>query len=227
MLNLNIMTMCAYLNAVYELLSWVRINNLVSKSCFSYCQHSKSVTLFTKNAEYLQFWLIQTPRGLLKIEFSMWTSWKKKRMENLWPEVKIRVWYPRETTMDISRQALKDVSVCCLKTSTASFSLTQKHQALRRLILNVGLCFISTSLVSNTMPGLFPKPSYIFRADRKQHLEILQDLSLFWTVFIVLISMKWPFARALNKVDRTTGCVFIQSNHQQLILIHPTGWEQL
>lgn len=74
----------------------------------------------------------------------------------LWPEVKIRLWYPWETAMDITRQALKDVSVCCLKTNTASFSLRQKHRAARRLGFRVGLCFISTLLVSSALLGLFP-----------------------------------------------------------------------
>lgn len=64
---------------------------------------------------------------------------KKTAGHVLWPEVEIGVWYPRETRMDFSRQALKDVSVCCLKTNIASFSLRQKHHTGRRLRFNVGL----------------------------------------------------------------------------------------
>lgn len=75
---------------------------------------------------YLQFWL--TARGITENRFlyvNKLTKEKDGKLKKtaghvLWPEVKIRVGYPRETRMDISRQALKDVSVCCLKTNTAS-----------------------------------------------------------------------------------------------------------
>lgn len=111
----------------------------------------------------------------------------------LWPEVKIRVWYPGEAMLDISRQALKDVSVCWLKMNTASFSLTK---AVRRL--NAGFCFSSTLLVPNTMPWLFPKSCTRMSSDLTENSTL--------RFFNTSLSgnrqpdiLKWPFTRPLNE----------------------------
>lgn len=122
-------------------------------------------------------------------------GWKIKKTAGhvLWPEVKIRVWYPGETMLDISRQALKDVSVCCLKTNTASSSLTK---AARRL--NVGFCFSSTLLVSNTMPGLFPKSCTRMSSNLTEN----STLRFFNTSLSGIRQpdiLKWPFTRPLNE----------------------------
>lgn len=85
-----------------------------------------------------QFWLTacgmpeNTFLYVNELTFEKDANVKKTAGHVLWPEAKIWVWYPRETTMDISRQALKDVLGVCLKTNTASFSFRQKHQGVRR-----------------------------------------------------------------------------------------------
>lgn len=116
-------------------------------------------------------------------------GWKIKKTAGhvLWPEEKIRVWYPGETRLDISRQALKDVSV------SASFSLTK---AARRR--SVGFCFSSTLLVSNTMPGLFPKSCTRMSSDLTENSTLR-----FFTTSLSSIHrpdiLKWPFTRPLNE----------------------------
>lgn len=175
MLRLNILTTCAcslWVTVMSEnQQSWIKLVFFLLSTQLL-CQ-----VVYQKCWKYLQYWLTWWPVGVGKRNRC---KIKKPAGHGLWPEVKIQVWYPGETTMDSSRQALKDVPVCCLKTNTVSFSLTK---AARRLRLNVGFCFISTSLVSNTMPGLSPKSCTWVSSDltENSYLWFFETSICFWT----------------------------------------------
>lgn len=186
---------------------------------------------------YLQFWLMA--RGITENTFLYVNKLTKekdgeKKIKKtaghvLRPEGKIRVWYPRETTMDISRQALKDVSVCLSEdkhglilpqTKTSSWKKTQ-IQRWPLLYLNIA-GFPYNAWTLSKVPRL-----HVFRSDRKQRLAIRKDLSPFWTVNLTLNPWNDHSPGHFTKLNMTMACVSSQLNHRKLSLINSTGWAQL
>lgn len=149
-------------------------------------------------------------------------GWKIKKTAGhvLWPEVKIRVWYPGERTLDISRQALKDVSVCCLKDE---HSLILPHKSCKKtqcwLLFQLNW-FPTQCLDTFQSPAQGCLPTWQKTAPRDSSTPPSP-------VFISPTSWSDHSADRLTKLNTTIRCVFSLSNHQRLILINPAGWAQL